>query len=129
MNKKLILVVLPILMLCLQATVFTQKPQKKIPFVRIEGIKYSVISKDSLMHVDSLTCSDEQFKIISFTMTTTIPNSDVWNDSSTSNLMTKTMKQMIHRAVSGQRIWFENIKAKGTDSEIRFLEAITLRVE
>ena len=129
MKMKLILLVLPILMLCLQATVFAQKPQKKIPFVRIEGIEYSVVSKNSLMLLDSLTCSDEQFKIISFTMSMSVPGGDVWSDSSTSNLLTKTMKRMTNRAERASRIWISDIKAKGIDGNEITLGIITLKID
>lgn len=128
MKKKLFLLALPLLMLCLNASLLAQQSNKNFPFVKIEGIKYSVISKDTLMKLDSLTSSDNQFKIISFTMTINV-GEDIQDDRSSNNLLTPTMKQMISRLNPGDRIWFENIKAKGPDGANRFYEAVALRVE
>ena len=129
MKKKLILLTLSVLMLCLNASLMAQKTNKNDLFAKIGGIKYSVISKDTLLKLDSLTISDNQFKIVSFTMSRSMKGGDIQEDKSNSNLLTPSMKQVLSHVDVGDKIWFENIKAKDPDGNERFLELIVLKVE
>jgi len=72
---------------------------------------------------------DMNFTISSFTMSISVPGGDIQDDRSTSNRLTPTMIQMLQRARRGQRVWFENITARGPDGSTRQLAAIALRIQ
>ncbi len=115
-------------MLCLNVALFAQQPNKNMPFPSINGHKDGLISKEALLKVDSISCSDNQLKIISFTMSLTV-GEDIQEDRSSSNLLSKPMKHMLSNVVTGSKIWFENISAKSTDGKVIMLNAIAFRVE
>lgn len=72
---------------------------------------------------------DMNFTISSFTMSISVPGGDIQDDRSTSNRLTPNMIQMLQRARRGQRVWFENITAKGPDGSTRQLATIALRIQ
>jgi len=72
---------------------------------------------------------DMNFTITSFTMSISVPGGDIQDDRSTSNRLSSTMVQMLQRARRGQRVWFENISAKGPDGSTRQLSTIALRIQ
>jgi len=89
----------------------------------IAGTRHGIIAKDSLLRVDSLTCSLEWAKITSFTLTTrkkTMTSGNVF--------LTKRMKRHILKLKSGERIFIENIKAEGPDKITRHLVPIILKI-
>jgi len=128
MKKKLILLALPLLLLCLNATLFAQKHNKTMPYAIIEGAKYFLISKENLMKLDSLYCSDNQFKIISFSSDVK-RKGDIEEVKSNSNLITLTMRKMFSSVETGNKIWFENIKAKDSDGKVIILNSMSLKVK
>lgn len=69
------------------------------------------------------------FTISSFTMSISVPGGDIQDDRSSSNRLTPNMVQMLQRARRGQRVWFENISAKGPDGSTRQLATIALRIQ
>ena len=72
---------------------------------------------------------DMNFTITSFSMSISVPGGDIQDDRSTSNRLSSTMIQMLQRARRGQRVWFENITAKGPDGSTRQLATIALRIQ
>jgi len=72
---------------------------------------------------------DMNFTISSFTMSISVPGGDIQDDRSTSNRLTPNMVQMLQRARRGQRVWFENISARGPDGSTRQLSTIALRIQ
>ncbi|MDD3878079.1 MAG: gliding motility protein GldM [Bacteroidales bacterium] len=72
---------------------------------------------------------DMNFTISSFTFLMSVPGGDIQEARSSSNRLTPEMTQMLQRARRGQRVWFENITARGPDGSTRQLSAIALRIQ
>lgn len=72
---------------------------------------------------------DLNFSISSFTFVMSVPGGDVQEARSNSNRLTPEMTQMLQRARRGQRVWFENITARGPDGSTRQLSPIALRIQ
>jgi len=72
---------------------------------------------------------DMNFTITSFTFLMSVPGGDIQEARSGSNRLTPEMTQMLQRARRGQRVWFENISARGPDGSTRQLSAIALRIQ
>jgi hypothetical protein len=89
----------------------------------IAGARHGIIAKDSLLQVDSLTCSLKWAKITSFTITTR------GKIMTSGNVLTGRMKRNIKKLKSGDQIYFENIKAEGPDKITRQLAPISLKIK
>ena len=70
---------------------------------------------------------DLKFDVIEFTVVATI-GGEVKEEVVKGNRMTDTAKAMFGKVKSGQRIWIENVKAKGPDGTVRKLGALALKV-
>ncbi len=71
---------------------------------------------------------DLLYKIISFKMVMQIRGNEVWDAKSNSNKLTDEMMNNIKAANKGQKIWFENIVARGPDNLDRQLAPIVLTI-
>lgn len=71
---------------------------------------------------------DMTFEIVSFDMVL-LQGETTITKSANGQYFTDDMKSLIESARRGQRIWFENIVAKGTDNEIRRLNSINFVIQ
>lgn len=71
---------------------------------------------------------DMLFEIVSFDMVLQQGESLITR-STKGPLFSEEMKQLIQNARRGQRIWFENIVATGSDNEIRRLNSIVFTIQ
>jgi hypothetical protein len=81
--------------------------------INIPGDYHGVISKDDMLLVDSLTCTLEGFKVISFNLT--IASKTYF----TMNIFTKEIKDSILAMISGDRLYIEDITVKIPDHTFR----------
>ncbi len=70
---------------------------------------------------------DLSFRITSFKMTLQ-RGLEVWSDKSNNNRLTEDMIRQINSANRGQKVWFENIVARGPDNLDRPLSPILLTI-
>ncbi len=70
---------------------------------------------------------DLSFRITSFKMTLQ-RGLEVWSDKSNNNRLTEDMMRQINSASRGQKVWFENIVARGPDNLDRPLSPILLTI-
>lgn len=89
----------------------------------IPGAHHGIIRRDLFLRVDSLTCSSSGLRIISFELT--IRNKTI----KTSNVFTKEIKSEIGSLKPSERVFFDEIRAEGSDKKIRNLASISLIVE
>jgi gliding motility-associated protein GldM len=71
---------------------------------------------------------DLKFEITEFTVVATI-GGEVKDRVVKGNRMTEDAREMLGRVKTGQRIWIENVKAKGPDGSIRTLGTLALKVK
>ena len=71
---------------------------------------------------------DLNYKVISFKMTMLLRGTEIWSDQSSNNRLTIDMINNIRSANKGQKIWFENIIARGPDNLDRQLAPIILTI-
>jgi gliding motility-associated protein GldM len=71
---------------------------------------------------------DLNYKIISFKMTMQLRGTEIWSDQASNNRLTESMMNNIKSANRGQKIWFENIIARGPDNIDRQLAPIILTI-
>lgn len=136
MKKTLILLALSGIMLCLITTLNAQQTTDTIqktqqiqgPVATVAGIINGVISKNALLKVDSLSCSEKNITIVSFTMTIN-KNGNLYELNSANNMLTAEMKKSINELESGNKLYFENIKAKFSDGSWRSMNAISLKIQ
>jgi hypothetical protein len=136
MKRTLILLALSVTVLCTSTTVSAQqktdtaKKVKQIqqPLATIAGLSDGVISKNALLKADSLVCSDNKLRIISFTLTIN-HNDNLIEVQGKSNLLSADMKKYINNMLSGNKLYFENIKAKLPDGSTRTLSSINLKIQ
>ncbi len=136
MKKALILLALTGCMFCINTTLKAQQKadtthkakQMQQLAASIAGIGEGVISKDVLLKADSLVCTDKKTTIVSFTLTISA-NGNLTEVQSKSNLLTSDMKRKIGEMVAGNKLYFENIKAKLPDGSIRTLSSINLKIQ
>jgi len=136
MKKTLILLTLSVVMLYLNTTLNAQQTTDTIqkttqiqgPVATVAGIISGVISKDAILKADSLSCLEKNITIVSFTMTIYI-NGNLYEQNSTNNMLTAEMKKSINELESGNKLYFENIKAKFSDGSWRSMNAISLKIQ
>lgn len=92
-------------------------------YIVIAGVHHGIIPKDSLLQVDSLTCSIEGCKVVSFLLT--IRGETI----KSMNGLTEQMKDKIRKLNSGEGVYFEAIKIQGRDKTTRTMEPIILKIE
>jgi gliding motility-associated protein GldM len=102
------------------------------PTALIAGYKEGAINRNVLAQVNAIEASmpqdfefDLNFRITSFKMTT-LSGSIVTDFKSNSNRLTDEMKNRIRNANRGDRVWFEDIIARGPDGTDRPLNPISL---
>jgi len=136
MRKVLISLTLSVVVLCFYSTAFAQQKadtaQKASlsmnPLASIAGVTGRDIDKSLLLKADSLICCENKSKIISFTMTL-IENGNLYEQNAYSNQLTAEMKKSINDMVSGNKLYFENIKVALSDGSLRTLNAISLVIK
>ncbi len=102
------------------------------PIALIAGLKEGSINRNILAQVNAIEASmpqdfefDLTFRVTSFKMTT-LSGSIVTDLRSSSNMLTDEMKNRIKSANRGDRVWFEDIVARGPDGTDRPLNPISL---
>jgi beta-lactamase regulating signal transducer with metallopeptidase domain len=104
------------------------------PVAKIAGIKISgEINKADLLKQTEIYAEMENFdfdlgfEIVEFTVSGVIANFTV-NEVSHNNKFTKKQKNLIEKLKNGEKVYIENIKAKGPDGNIRQLGSIALTI-
>jgi len=81
--------------------------------INIPGEYEGKISKEDLLLVDSLKCSSERFRVISFDL-------NVGNKTfATNNIFTKEMKDSFRDMITGDRLFIDNITVEIPDKKIK----------
>lgn len=91
--------------------------------VIVAGAHHGIITKDSLLKVDHLVCSEKGFNIISFTLM--IGKRTI----KTNNMFTKEIRSRIRELKPGDFVFIEDLTATVPDSSIRKLGSIILKVK
>jgi hypothetical protein len=118
--------------ICLNATLNAQQKTDTIqkanlgdlPYATICNVNGGKIALDILVKADSLICSNNNYKIISFTMIK-IQGELLSN----SNCLTTDMKKSIGQMKSGNKLFFNDIKAKSPVGKIVVLNPIILKIK
>jgi len=104
------------------------------PVAKVAGKKEGVIARGLLTASQGVTAElenfdfDLKFTIVSFTVSATIKGY-AEEAQSNSNLFTAQQKAIMNQVATGQKIYIENIKAKGPDGTIRSLPAIGFKLQ
>jgi len=107
---------------------------KKVPdpVAMIAAVNNGNINRNVLAEAGGIEASmpqdfefDLSFRVVSFNMIS-VTGSIVWERRTDSNRLTEEMKNRIQTSNRGDRIWFENIIARGPDGTDRTLSSITL---
>ncbi len=104
------------------------------PVAKVANMKEGIIGKNLLMAQTGVVADlenfdfDLKFKISQFTVSTTIKGYSE-EAKSTSNLVTPQQRDLISKATSGKKVYFENIKAVGPDGTERSLGAIVFKIQ
>lgn len=105
------------------------------PTAKIANKLDGIITKNSLLFAPQIVPVkpenfdfDMVFRIVSFDMVL-LQGENTFTKSAKGPLFTEDMKQTINSAKRGQRIWFENIVATGTDGDLRSLNSITFTIQ
>lgn len=91
--------------------------------INIAGISHGLIDKNELTNTDSLTLTNKELIIVSFTLF--IAGQEM--KSSGSNL-TNEVKHTIQKSQSGEFLVFDNIKVMDKDEVVRQLVSLTLKL-
>lgn len=103
------------------------------PVAYVGGVKGGPIAKGTLLAAGAVVPIlenfdfDLQFVITSFTFTINVAG-DLLSKQTTGNKFTSEMITLINKANRGQRIFIEDIKAKGPDGTTRNLSSIALKL-
>jgi hypothetical protein len=104
------------------------------PVAKIGGYKSGLIQKDILLNQEILSVDMENFDfdlrfiVTSFKLSTHVKGI-MTGVSSSSNTITQEQKTLIEKAVSGQKIYFEEIKVVGPDGAIRNLAPLIIELK
>lgn len=91
--------------------------------IHIPGEYHSMVTKDDLLLIDSLTCTLPGYRIISFNLTS--GNKTF----STNNVFTQEIKEFIRTMTSGDCIYIEDIKVEFPDNSIGEIAHKSLRIQ
>lgn len=91
-------------------------------YIVIPGAYHRTISKESMLKVDSLGFSVQDYKIVGFTIT--VGEMRI----TTTNCFDQQLREAIGKLKPREKIFFDDIKAVGPDKRIRNLGTLTLRV-
>lgn len=98
------------------------REKKKDLHIIIPGVRHGIVSKQDLLKIDSLVCSEEGFQIVSFELyarkKTLTANS----------LITKQMKRLLGELKSKNLIQISKVKCLGPDKNVRYLSSFNLMV-
>ena len=89
----------------------------------IAGERHGHVAKDSLLHVDSLFCSVDEFTITSFTLYARK------KASSTNSALTKRMKRLLRKLEPGEKVYFDNLTVEASDKSTRKLAPLALIID
>lgn len=95
--------------------------QREIKVV-IPGVCHGYVSKESLLKLDRLVCSLDEFEIVSFDM------EGSKRMAVKSNALTKRMKREIGRLKVGDKVYFDKIRVMMPDKTFRYLAPIVLTI-
>jgi gliding motility-associated protein GldM len=105
------------------------------PVAKFQGKKGSAnISKNELIAAAGVLADlenfdfDLKFTVTSFDVTATMAGGLEVSKTSSSNALTEEQRNILKAVKSGQKVYIENIKAKGPDGTIRPLSPISLKV-
>jgi hypothetical protein len=93
-------------------------------YIIIPGADHGLISKDELMKVDRLTCSNDGCKIISFTLHVGDKSAK-----SNNNALTKKMKRFISKANHNDMVCFEDLRIERPDKSFRIFNPIMIKIK
>jgi hypothetical protein len=93
-----------------------------IPRLIIPGLNHGFISKESLLKLDSLFCSLDEFEIVSFDL------EGSRRMSSNCNALTKRMKREVRRLEVGDKVYFDKIRVMMPDKTFRYLTPLVLTI-
>lgn len=91
--------------------------------IYIPGEYHGMVTKDDLLLIDSLTCTLQGFRIISFNL---ISGTKTF---STNNVFTQEIKEFIKTMTSGDRIYIADIRVESSDKTIRQIASKALRIQ
>jgi hypothetical protein len=132
MKKTLIFLVLSAVISFFNAAAIAQQittdTTQKAPVASVAGVTTGEIGKDALLKADSLICSEKNSIIVSYTLTVNT-NRDLIEKKGTNSLLTGEMKKIIDKLLPGNKIYFEDIKARFPDGSIRVLSPISLEIK
>lgn len=94
--------------------------------IYIPGEYHSMVTKDDLLLIDSLTTS-QGFRIISFNLT--FVTTSITKTFSTNNVFTQEIKEFIRTMTSGDRIYIDYIKVEFPDNSIGQIASKFLRIQ
>lgn len=103
------------------------------PIAMIANKKGGTITRQELLAAGALIPVIENFKLETFFIITEfslsiLKDKDLIVKRTNGNLLNSEMKDLIINAASGEKIYFENIKAVGIDGNVRSLSAINLTI-
>lgn len=110
------------------------------PVIYVSGkTSEGVITKEELMKLEAIDYkidnidADVKFWILSFDLTINMRDkegkSELVTEPSGSKKLTDKQKEYLSQAKSGNKIYFENIKVKGSDGSIRKLPGVNLKLK
>jgi hypothetical protein len=91
--------------------------------VYIPGEYHSMVTKDDLLLIDSLTCTLQGYRIVSFNL---ISDTKTF---STNNVFTQEIKEFIRTMTSGDRIYIDEIRVEFPDNSIGQIASKILRIK
>ncbi len=104
------------------------------PYPNVGGKRGGVISLQNLLATNHVSAGlgdfvfDLKFPVVSFSLSIS-SGGFIENKSSNSSIITAGMKNMLRECESGQKIFFEDIKARSPDGSIRQLGAIAFTIK
>ncbi len=91
--------------------------------IYIPGEYHGMVTKDDLLLIDSLTCTLQGYRIISFNL---ISDTKTF---STNNIFTQEIKEFIKTMISGDRIYIDEIRVEFPDKTIGIIGCKFLRIQ
>ncbi len=105
------------------------------PIVKIDGAKNGKISREDLLKLEEVKVLlpnfdfDMSFKVVSFAFSVTIEKGYIAESKSKSNKFTAKQKKLFKEAISGKKIYIDEVKCMGPDGRIRQIGSRTFILE
>jgi len=115
---------LAILLVFLSLSVFSQEQAK--PFAVLEGIEAGLVELETLLGIDNIKCSNNNYQILSFTLSLKHESGDIVQITSKSSEITSQMKEFLWNENFENKIYFEDIKALSQDGQVIELQPIII---